>query len=64
MARKTKPTTTYTPIAPGRVDEVFEKLSTLTDRVVRNDWNDRVVGRFSTMSRVDEDYEPVAEDDK
>ena len=44
-----------------RIESVFEQLTKLTDRVTRNDWNDRVAGRFSTTSRVDEDYEPVDE---
>lgn len=44
-----------------RIESVFMKLEHLTDRVTRNGWNDRVAGRFSTTSRIDEDYEPVDE---
>ena len=62
MARKPKPTTFE--ISPQRLEQLFERLGNLTDRVIRNDWNDRVVGRFSKLSRVDEDYQPVTEDDK
>lgn len=53
-----------TPRAPQtQLERVFGTLQNLTDRVVRNDWNDRVVGRFSRNAKVDEDYEPAKEED-
>jgi len=44
-----------------RIDVIFAKLSSLTDRIVRNNWDDRVLNRFSKTSKVDEDYEPLEE---
>jgi len=45
-----------------RIEIVFDKLLKLTDRIVRNNWDDRVLNRFSKTSKVDEDYEPLKED--
>ncbi len=45
------------------IDRVFRKMQSLVDRLIRNDWNDRIVGKFSANAKVDEDYEPVKEDD-
>lgn len=53
----------YTPKSSNfpRIESVFEKLARLTDRITRNNWDDRVAGRFSKTAKVDEDYEPVDE---
>lgn len=50
-------------IGQASIDRVFHKLGSLMARLDRNNWNDRIVGRFSKNAKVDEDYEPVKEED-
>ncbi len=51
-------------IGSPEIERVFKRFRTLVDRVVvRNDWNDRAVGKLSANPKTMDDDEP-ADDEK